>query len=406
MKKKLSDIEKKEYEYLIKVLASAVNNTDVPLPYENINWNHLIYYARVCGVNALFANTVLKLPQEYLPEEEICGKLKRIKNVELFLDSVLNSEIENILKAFDKYKIKNLPLKGYFMKREYPRSDFRSISDFDILFDKKQIDVVKKVFDEIGYDFLHNDDNQYHFQKKPYVYIEMHSTLVHEHEHYYPYLSEQLDHSSKREKYEFSYEMSIEDYYIYMLVHNSNHFRMGGMGIRMTLDTYLFYKNHRDEFDYDYLSSRLKLFKLEQFDVRVREIAFNWFSGVTPKMTFDDLEIYILLGATLGRVSTGVMVGSYKSINDSKNSSKRKSKFSYLVSSIFPKKSLMAIEHPYLNRFPFLLPVSWFSMWFRRLFIKKNVHIKQGIKNRLSYTDEDVKYFKRVLNEVGFKDLD
>ena len=295
MKKKLSDIEKKEYEYLIKVLASAVNNTDVPLPYENINWNHLIYYARVCGVNALFANIVLKLPQEYLPEEEICSKLKRIKNVELFLDSVLNSEIENILKAFDKYKIKNLPLKGYFMKREYPRSDFRSISDFDILFDKKQIDVVKKVFDWLGYEYLNCDELQYHFQKKPYVYIEMHASLSRECDFYHDYIKNQLDNSYKRSDYEYSYNMSIEDYYVFMLLHNSTHFRMGGMGIRMTLDTYLFYKNHRDEFDYDYLSSRLKLFKLEQFDVRVREIAFNWFSGVTPKMTFDDLEIYIPL---------------------------------------------------------------------------------------------------------------
>ena len=49
------------------------------------------------------------------------------------------------------------------MKKEYPRPDFRSVSDVDILFDRKQADSVKKVFSELGYTFLNEDDNQYHF---------------------------------------------------------------------------------------------------------------------------------------------------------------------------------------------------------------------------------------------------
>lgn len=405
MKKTLSQNEKKIYEYLIKVLASAVNDTKAPMPYEGINWGNLYLCAKLCGVTAMLANVILKLPEEALPDETVLNKLRKEVGMQILIDSNITYETEKLLKTFDKYKIKNLPLKGYFMKKEYPRPDFRSVSDVDILFDVNQIDAVKEAFASIGYEFLHNDDNQYHFQKKPYMYIEMHATLVHEWEHYYPYLVDQLDRAKKREKYEFSYEMSIEDYYLYMLVHNSNHLRICGMGIRMMLDTYVFHKKHRDEFDYDYLNERLKVYKLEKFEEKVRTLAYKWFSSAEPEMKFDDFENYVLLSATLGRVEAGVVIGSHKNIIRAENEGRKASKLSYFMKSVCPNKTKMKVNYPYLEKYPFLLPYTWICMWCRRFFIEKNVSIKRGVKNRLSYTDEDVNYIKDVLQEVGFEDF-
>lgn len=406
MKKQLSEIEKKEYSYLISVLSSAVNETSAPLPYDGINWRRIFSRAKLCGLNAAFANTVLTLPKEYLPDDETIEILKKNINAEIFIDSNHSYEIEKVLSAFDKHKIKNVPLKGYFLKKEYPRSDYRSISDYDILFDRKQIDLVKKAFSEIGYEFLHNDDNQFHFQKKPYMYIEMHATLVHEWELYYSYLVDIINKSVKRDDYEYSYELSLEDHYLYMLVHNSNHFRMGGLSIRMLLDTYLYYRNHKDELDFDYLNEKLRLFKLETFEKRVREIAFNWFSPDKQKITFDDLEVFILLSARLGRLDAGIMIDSHKMIKTAEKEGKRKSKFSYFLRSLFPDKKFMSVHYPYVNKLPFLLPVSWVQMWFTRFFIDKNVNVKGGFKNRFSYTDDDVKYYKGLLKETGFDDFD
>ena len=93
-----------------------------------------------------------------------------------------------------------------------------------------------------------------------------------------PLLVNQLDRSTKRDGYSHSYEMSHEDFYIYMLVHNSNHFRIGGMGARMVLDSYVFLKNHQSELDYDYLNVMLEKIGIAKYEKRVREIAFNWFA--------------------------------------------------------------------------------------------------------------------------------
>lgn len=396
MRKHLNDNEKIEFKYLLELVSSSVNGTAPPIPYEGIKWQSIKMLANYCSVESLVANAVLSLDKKYvLPE--VCEKFKQNLSIEMLIDGNLSYETEKILKAFDENKIKNIPLKGYFMKKEYPRPDFRSVSDVDILFDRKQADSVKKVFSELGYTFLNEDDNQYHFEKKPMMNIEMHATLVHENEESYPLLVNQLDRSTKRDGYSYSYEMSHEDFYIYMLVHNSNHFRIGGMGIRMVLDSYVFLKNHQSELDYDYLNVMLEKIGIAKYEKRVREIAFNWFAKPQAELKFDDIEEYILLSGTLGRVDVGTMVNSHKTITEN-----NKSKFSYLVSSIFPPKSEMQYKYPYVKKTPFFLPISWCHMWGKRLFVDRNINFKSGIKNRMSYTDEDVNLYKSLLDEMGF----
>ena len=130
----------------------------------------------------------------------------------------------------------------------------------------------------------------YHFEKKPMMNIEMHSTLVHENEESYPLLVNQIDRSTKRDGYSYSYEMSHEDFYIYMLVHNSNHFRIGGMGARMVLDSYVFLKNHQSELDYDYLNVMLEKIGIANYENRLRDNEKNCFAKPQAEHKFDDIE--------------------------------------------------------------------------------------------------------------------
>lgn len=93
-------------------------------------------------------------------------------------------------------------------------------------------------------------------------------------------------------------------------------------------------------------------------------------------------------------------------IKSAEKEGKSKSKFSYLLKSLFPGKNSMSVNYPLVDKLPFLLPAFWVQMWFKRLFIMKNVSIKNGLKNRLSYTDDDVNYYKGLLIETGFDDFD
>ena len=84
-------------------------------------------------------------------------------------------------------------------------------------------------------------------------------------------------------------------------------------------------------------------------------------------------------------------------IKSAEKEGKRKSKFSYFIRSLFPNKKFMSVHYPYVNKLPFLLPVSWVQMWFKRFFIEKNVNVKGGFQNRFSYTDDDGKYYEGLL---------
>lgn len=231
----------------------------------------------------------------------------------------------------------------------------------------------------------------------------MHSMLVHKYEKSYNFFINQLDRSEKREGYKYSRKLSVDDHYLYMLVHHSNHFRIGGMGIRMLLDIYLYNKHHRANLNVDYINEKLRSFGIDKFEKLICKTADLWFDNPNPQFTYDKLETYILLSCTLGRVDTAVLISSHKSSVDKQQS--KLAKISYLMSSVFPNRSAYEYTYPYAYKHRALIPVAWFNMWFKRLFIEKNVHFKRGLKNRLSYNDEDVKYVAELFNYLGLDDF-
>ncbi len=403
MKKQLTNNEKKHFEYFIKCISYAVNGFEIFAPPSDFNLKFLLTLSKQCSLEAVFAYAILSIKEKSDLPEQFVNELKQIQAHQIMIDGVLDYEIEKVLAAFEKYKVKNAPVKGYFLKKEYPRGDFRSVSDFDILFDINEIDMVKAAFSSLGYEFDHNDDTQYHFKKPPYMYIEMHKVLVHDYEPSYKYLCNQLDRTVKRENYNYSYQMSIEDHYLYLIVHHSNHFRIGGMGIRMLLDIYLYNNRHRADFDMSYINDRLKLFGLDEFERIVYDIANSWFDNPQPLITYNELETYILLSGTLGRIDAAVLISSHK--DSVKKGKSRGAKLSYLMSSIFPPQSSYRYTYPYAYRHKALIPAAWFSMWFKRFFVEKNIHFKRGIKNRMAYNDDDVKFVSKVFDYVGFEDF-
>ena len=59
-------------------------------------------------------------------------------------DVQLNADTETVLNAFERDGVKFMPLKGYYLKHLYPKSEMRFASDCDILIDKKEIKRVRR----------------------------------------------------------------------------------------------------------------------------------------------------------------------------------------------------------------------------------------------------------------------
>ena len=401
MKKHLSEAEKIKYSYFLSLVSSVLNDTEAPLPYENCSLESIKRIADETRMDAIFDEAVLMLSKKYSVSDELLSYAKNNLNHWIYIDTAMKYEIENLLKCFDKEQIYNLPMKGYFLKNDYPNPFDRSIADYDILFDINDIDSIKNIFKQNGYKFKKNDDQQYHFVKAPFMYIEMHRSLLKKDNKNYSLLENQLEKAKVRDGYSYSKEMTLEDYYIYMLLHSAKHFSQGGIGIRMIADEYVFYKKYSDQLNQKYLSEQFEKLGITLFEKKLRDISLKWFSKGSEVKNFDDVEEYILLSMTLGRVDAAVM-SKMERRRVNTETGRKKSRFVNFISSLFPNKTYMANKYSFVEKMPILLPYSWACMWCRRIFIDRNINIKKGFNNRTSYTDDDVSYFTYIQKEVGF----
>ena len=401
MKKHLSEAEKIKYSYFLSLVSSVLNDTEAPLPYENCSLESIKRIADETRMDAIFDEAVLMLSKKYSVSDELLSYAKNNLNHWIYIDTAMKYEIENLLKCFDKEQIYNLPMKGYFLKNDYPNPFDRSIADYDILFDINDIDSIKNIFKQNGYKFKKNDDQQYHFVKAPFMYIEMHRSLLKKDNKNYSLLENQIEKAKVRDGYSYSKEMTLEDYYIYMLLHSAKHFSQGGIGIRMIADEYVFYKKYSDQLNQKYLSEQFEKLGITLFEKKLRDISLKWFSKGSEVKNFDDVEEYILLSMTLGRVDVAVM-SEMERRRVNTETGRKKSRFVNFISSLFPNKTYMANKYSFVEKMPILLPYSWACMWCRRIFIDRNINIKKGFNNRTSYTDDDVSYFTYIQKEVGF----
>lgn len=403
MKTHINPSQKKEYVYLLRVLIASLYDKEIPLPPSDIDWQFLFKLAQYNTCVTLFFNGISKLPQEYKPNKQIYNQLENLNNIFFTQDTNQMYELSILFNEFEKQGVYFIPLKGYVLKSDYPQSEFRIMTDVDILFKENQIDKVKEIYNSLGYKFeFFDNDNQYHFKKEPFIFIEMHTSLVNSRDEKYNYFLNIWEKSHKKEGYNYYYEMSKEDYYIFLIEHASNHFKIGGIGLRHLIDIYLFVKKYEKEFDYSYLKSEFDKIELTVFEEKIKNIAIKWFEK-QDFSTFSLLEEFILLSSALGR---NEVIFANKSI-DHKHAmtkdNKKPSKVKFFMSQVFPGKEDMENRYLYLNKFPFLLPVSWVQMWGKRIFIEHNVHFKRGIKVRMAYIDDKgEEYLNKIYREVGF----
>jgi hypothetical protein len=270
---------------------------------------------------------------------------------------------EKIIEGFEKRKIRNVPLKGYFMKRLYPQSDFRTMTDIDILVDKKNFSEVEKVFADNGIPTRHlTKSSEIHFTKD-LMYFEIHSDLNELDDSVYDDIWDKV---TLREGYSYSYEMSREDFYVYLLYHAAKHMFYAGIGIRMVMDIYVYLTAYPD-LDFEYIESQLRERRIDVFEKRLRKLAFNWFSD--DEIEIDDLGEFILSSGTFGNRDVGFFLDG-----------SRTGRF-YWLKQVFLPYDTMKKRYAYLSKLPFLLPFSWVQYWSSRV-IARDIRFKEGYESR------------------------
>ena len=282
-----------------------------------------------------------------LPEDFKEAKYKAVRRL-----SLLNTEREKIIGAFEKKKIWYLPLKGVLLKECYPKSAMREMGDNDILCDSSRMSDIKDIMENLGFECksfgkMHHDV----YEKPPALGFEIHSSLFDKSNdpEFYDYSKDIQNHLIKDNDNLFGYHMTDEDQYIFLVCHLFKHYERKGTGLRSLLDIYVFYRKYGSQMAKEYLDAEFQKLELAEFESGMRELAYKTFTGQPLSQEQLGELSYFIDSNTHGTKENYLK-------QQLKNDDSIKAKSKYAVSRIFPPKEYLKNEHPFVYRHMALYP--------------------------------------------------
>jgi len=189
----------------------------------------------------------------------------------LVIDARQQKELQLIKDKFNEFKIPFMPIKGAVIKKIYPSSDMRMSSDIDILVKENDYPRIELIMEGLGFNLKNKSHAVHSVFIKNGVVIEIHKKLFSNNMIKSNFYNDIWGNSVNINKFE--YQMSIDDTYIYLLMHIAKHMKKGGIGIKHFLDIYLYIRKYEKEINWDYVEEILK--KEELYFSKQRKIVIT-----------------------------------------------------------------------------------------------------------------------------------
>ncbi len=185
----------------------------------------------------------------------------------------------------------------------------RITTDSDFYVDEKNIEVVKKILDNFGFELLEYsaEEKSYEYTKQPRYNIEIHC---------------QLDNADKPDELDFlsslllnpikdegsRLKFSDEDLYLQVFFHLYKHFSHSGAGIKMFLDNFVL--SRKLTLDTERITERLKGVGLDKFHSSVLRLCDVLFDGAKSDAVTDRFAEAVISGGAFG--VEGINIGQNK----------------------------------------------------------------------------------------------
>ena len=284
------------------------------------------------------------------------------------------TELNRLVDAFENAGIKNQPMKGSCMKFMYPSPELREMSDIDILIAGDQMDAAGKIMLDLGYKLTQSIKHHDIYTKQPFMVVEVHRAMYDKtvDGNQYDYFKS-FEKAVLRDGKKYTYDFNREDFYVYMIAHMAKHFYAMGCGIRNLVDVYIYLEKYGKKLDRSYLNKELKKCGIYDFAVNMEKLAYIWLGGKQGDQFYDDLFQYMVDCGIYGKDENGIWHKYAEEKLEGKKVTRGKLKRWYY----FPPLFYMSEYYPWLEKFPFLLPVAWCIRAFRGIFMKKGTQKRE-----------------------------
>lgn len=347
-------------EYLLKLLKAAIYDITPEQPDKQPDWNYIYEKSSEQKIEGIVYCSVKRLAKEYKIDEEILAKWNKKMMSTFMFSSRQYNEFKNMTNVLISKNIKFIGLKGCILRNIYPVPELRTMGDFDILVNKKDLQTIKTIFAENGYEI-----------KKDYVGIvcfknnivwEIFTTLEEEFKNNTEIWDKEfLENTINKENIPCP-EYTL--FFLHLIVHTAKHLISKGAGIRNLCDIALYLKKYKELIDFPKVEKGCKeqgFYKIyshivnavcKHFDVNTKGIN-------VIKTDSDGFTEYMLLNGIYGKHDNSILSQLTKTENKSDSLLKRL---------FFPPVKVLKHRYKYLVKFPFLLPAAWVHRYFSALF--------------------------------------
>lgn len=362
--------------YFIHLIACAIHRVTPNVKKTEVSWQWLFEMAKFQMLSATIFPALQDMKQNSkldMPEEIWIAWQEEYQKA-LVKELTFDRARSEILSRFDEMRIPYLPLKGVYLKNEYPKAGMRMFSDNDILIDGTRAVEVQRIMNGLGYQGAISPLScQDVYQKPPTLNFEMHSSLFAPQSPYHIYFSDIF--SRAKPTLGSGFELSHEDFYLYFLAHFHKHYGGGGCGVRGLVDNYLYLKNHREEMDWDYLNTQLAELKLSDFFKKMDALSQKLFSP-NPQLSSEETKI-------LHRMMSCGAYGKYSHYLEQRYEKSTQKGISYLIRRLLPSYASASLRMPMLRKYPILFIPLYLPLLARRCAVAVT---------RISFVREEIYY--------------
>ena len=336
----------------------------------------------------IMRNSILLTVYPSLSEEDR-ETLKPEYNALLKQSILQEYEGELVLNTLNDIGIESIALKGWELRKLYPKSHMRQMADVDILVRPYDYKRIKEAMEKKGFRFENEAFWKHDSIRKDSVHIELHKRLMDDSDEIRRWEHEMWNRAIRVRGNIF--RMSPEDYCLFHFIHLHKDFMNGSLGLRRIVDTWLLQKQPVDE---EWVKANLAKFGMQTFYERMNHLS-RTVMGEEPMD--ENSEILLAHAFNYGIYGSDESHKAGRIALMGKNL--KNGKFQSALSAVFLPIGQMKAFFPVLEKCPVLLP--W--CWLKRI-VRIIIRDRKQIWAKLNYNDineDDYREAKRFFEAGG-----
>ncbi len=348
---------KNEYEYLVHLVACALQDKQPAEKGENLSFDKVFQYGKEHEVANIAFVSVEKL--KYKPNDELYIKWKTIYGLSVQRHINQMQARQTIVDALNTAEIRHVETQGTVMKTLYPYPEWRMMSDIDFIIDKENLLYAESVMQGLGYKTKNINDIEIDAYGENGIVVELHSMFFNPKSECYGSITDAFS-TSSRIGNTYSYRLSDTMFYLYNLLHCVKHFVQYGAGIRRIMDMYIMRAKMIESVDKQFVNDVIDNSGYRAAVSEISSVADKWFLDVEVNHDISDIEELIFQSNNHGTQQVLIK-------NDYMKSNKKGEKFFKLRrvwSLIFPPKETIYKSYPTLKNKKTPIVFCWVYRWF------------------------------------------